>query len=272
MKYLIPATLAAVIATPGLAREPDDFEQMKREIKIAEDVIEAALRASLEEEFRVSEVDANYLADQGVLINVSLTNRSDSHDLEITGLDQIPTVVQNILNKVQIEIEPYEPEELAELRDLREEQRQIRNQQRNVRRDLRSKRSQLSRADGDNVAEIDDEIMVLEEELAALEHDYAILETDIDHQYERVREARRMPEPREPASPEFTDIADAISRVACDYGATLRSLENDENLSFIVNERRYDTILVYRHRDVIECQRENIDAAQLRERAFVYNH
>ena len=271
MKKLLILAALSMAAWSAQAKEPNDLDQIKREIKIAEDVIEAALRAKLEDVFRVSDVEANYLANQGVLVNVTLTNRSVTHDIEITGLDQIPTVVQNILNKVQIEIEPYEPEELAELRELREEQRQIRNQQRNVRRDLRSMRSQLSRANSDDTDEIEDEIARLADELANLEHDYAILETDIDHQYERVREARRMPEV-EPASPEFTDVADAISRVACDYGATLRSLRNDENLSFIVNERRFDTVLVYRQRDIIDCQRETIQASQLRERAFVYQH
>ena len=66
----------------------------------------------------------------------------------------------------------------------------------------------------------------------------------------------------------------------CDFGASLRELPDNENISVILvglgedgeDNRRTDKVHVYSVADLRACQRGNIDALALRERASAYSY
>jgi len=66
----------------------------------------------------------------------------------------------------------------------------------------------------------------------------------------------------------------------CDYGATLRELPDQENVSVILkslgpeteSNRRTDSIHVFSKSDLVQCQTGQIDVATLRDRATQYNY
>ena len=200
LETLLPcAVLIASTWHPAHAREPDRLDEVLREARIFADVVESALREQVGNQPRVTSVTAEFLAQQGILLNVNVAkpwfsvdsgDRSIQVDTEIS-LEEIPPLVSDILSELQIAIAPYQPDALDELRELRDEQRALRDEQRAIRRQLRSLRRDLVRSDSDDKkASISEEISELERELAAADAQYNALHNDIDNHYQDLRDYR----------------------------------------------------------------------------------
>ena len=276
MKWALIVLLAFAASAQG--RTPDNLEALDREMKIIEDVFASAVRNSVGDAVRITDVEAEYLANQGVLISLSINQSWLSSRRDLIEIDpghgediviHIPEVVRGILDDLDISVAPYEPEELAELRNLRDEQRENRQDQRSVRAKLREMRRKRATDDDDD---IDDDIEALQRELRGLEVEYEALETDIDAQYERLRSARSIHSRRRDEAEQGSkmDLESALMDATCDYGATLKSLPRDEHLSLRVQRRRDDVFYVFEFDDVIACQRDSISTSELKERAFIY--
>ncbi len=160
------------------ARTVPELEKIQRELRVAEEVLGAALRDHVEDRMKISQVHAQYLARQGVLVSVNVTTpwisfrTPGENTLEIEAdlqrLNEIPEMVHDILSQLDITIAPYQPEELEELRSLRDEQRSLREEQRRLRSRLREQRRALVRAQGSDEREsIARGLPELEAELAA---------------------------------------------------------------------------------------------------------
>ena len=255
---------ASAVGLPSL-KEPAALEALRKEMTVAREVIPTAL-ANTASRVRVVDTEAFYLAGQGVLLDMDLARRPSGRagDLEVTAIEQIPHVVQEIVANVQLAIAPYEPEDLAELRELREEQREVRNQQRELRRELRRLRAEHAR-NPDHVVET---IREREAELRALDGEYEVLERDIDAQYDLLRALRLNEAPAPEPAP--GDITDAVASVACDYGGTLKSLPDGEHLTLRLRRGRASTFYVFRKEDLVACRRESIAAPELLSRASIY--
>ena len=277
---VVVAALALAASLPAASREPSAggsargfpsleepaaLEALRQEMNVAREVIPTAL-ANTASAVRVVDTEAFYLAGQGVLLDMDLARRPSGRagDFEVTTIEQIPHVVQEIVANVQLAIAPYEPEDLAELRELREEQRELRNQQRELRRELRRLRAEHAR-NPDHVVET---IRQREQELRALDGEYEVLERDIDAQYDHLR-ALRLNEAPVP-EPAAGDITDAVASVACDYGGTLKSLPDGEHLTLRLRRGRDSTFYVFRKEDLVACRRESIAAPELLSRATIY--
>ncbi|MEQ8409896.1 MAG: hypothetical protein RKH07_16630 [Gammaproteobacteria bacterium] len=79
---------------------------------------------------------------------------------------------------------------------------------------------------------------------------------------------------------EFVSFEEQLYTAMCDFGASLRELPDNENISVILvglgedgeDNRRTDKVHIYSVADLRACQRGNIDAAVLQERASAYSY
>ncbi len=276
---------AALLALPGLlfaglssAKTPNDLEAIQREARIVADVIKSALRDEVREGMRVTSVESQYLARQGVLVSIDVhapwitVNEQGNAEFEFDGtisIPEIPTMVENILQDLQINIAPYEPETLNELRDLRDEQRELRLEQRKIRASLRSTRRELVRTDEDGKRdELSEEIWRLEQELAEVDSQYNSLSAEIDEQYQRLRDYRDgFTAPKPPAAPDMDSL---VARTACDYGATLKSLRSSEYLTIAIRRGEANQYYAFLMEHIKACSNRNMKPERLLELAYQY--
>jgi hypothetical protein len=268
--------LASVLAAlPVAARDVDKFEEVEREVAVAADVIGSALRETFGPRLRVGPVAADFLARQGVLMTVELGPGSRMRNgnggvqisTEIDSLAEIPLMVREIIEQLDIAIAPYAADELENLRELREEQRDLRDERREIHGRLRIQRRTAAQADSSQRERIDREIAALEDALRVVDEAEATIDADIDEQYARFRASRA---PRDEALVNAEEIQLGIARAACDFGPTLKSLGSEEYLTFKVRRASATLYHAFKMDFVRSCQRGDIDAARLLERAYTY--
>ena len=271
------AALAASLSVPaGHARIVDNLDPIVREMEIAKDVFRSSMRNSVSEDVRISSVEAQYLAQQGVLISINVVrpwfkvNKRGQHitfDADFPYMTEIPEVVQRILSELNISVPPYDPEELDELRELRAEQRELHKEERGLRAKTRVKRRELVRADdSDKRDDITEDIDDLEREMRAVQAQLDALNADLDGQYQRLSEARSRP-----SSPNTQlEIDVAVAETACNYGSTFKTLGSQQFLTVAVNQRNLTKYFVFKMEHIGECQRGDIDPGELLDRSYVY--
>ncbi len=275
-------TLAAIaltaIALQADARSAEEWPDIRREINVTEDVLAATLREELANDNHVSSVEGIYLPRQGVLFNVQLSapwfsidteeNGTDVHINADLNLEEIPRMVHDILAELQIAVAPYAPEELAELKALREEQRELRREQRDLRSNLRKlRREQVRERDESAREDIREQIAELEVELEAAEAGSEALAQDIEEQYEKLKEAPRASERQRSDAP---DVNLAVTRAVCTAAPTLQSVQNEQYVTVALRQSGSMTYITYRMEHVKSCQRRDIDAEKLLDRAWMY--
>jgi len=276
---LVLLTVAA--ATSGAApaagsREPDGYRQIDRELRIGADVLRAALADALPESRQVLEVEAGYLADQGVLVIVEMASpwfRIDGRrydvDPRITSLEQIPAMVQEILGELELGLAPEQVEDLKELRAIRESQRGVRAEQRALRAQLREKRRALLRAGDTGAADaLTHEIEALQAELAAVEEDERALEQDAVTVRDTLETPERRPNGDQNDAP--ANLDDAIAESVCAYGATFKTLSGEQRVNVLVRQAGASRYYVFRMAEVRKCQEGDVTPEALLAESFVY--
>ncbi len=277
--FLIPA-LALLTPAASLAREPENLEAIQREARIVADVMRSAMRGELKD-VRVTSVSAEYLPRQGVLVSVKMNApwlQIDNNDatIQINGnnidLEQIPSMVENILADLQIDVTPYEPEALTELRALRAEQRALRLEQRQIRSELRRQRRELVRIDDRaERQDAEDRIAELERELTAVDEQYDMLSADIDQQYDDIKDYRESTSPPPPPAPPGDSPWDQlVARNACDYGATLKTLSSENYLTIAMRQGDTNEYYAFKMDHVYDCSRGDMSSERLLELAYQY--
>ena len=271
------AALAASLSVPaGHARTVDNLDPIVREMEIAKDVFRSSMHNSVSDDVRISSVEAQYLARQGVLISINVVrpwfkvNKRGQHitfESDFPYLTEIPEVVQKILSELNISVPPYDPEELDELRELRAEQRDLHKEERELRAKTRVKRRELVRADdADKRDDITQDINDLEREMRAVQAQLDALNADLDGQYQRLSEARSRP-----SSPNTQlEIDVAVAETACNYGSTFKTLGSQQFLTVAVNQRNLTKYFVFKMEHIGDCQRGDIDPGELLDRSYVY--
>lgn len=276
LTVLLATLLSAALAH---AKTPNNIEAIQREARIVADVMKSALRNELRDDVRVTSVSAEYLAKQGVMISVKLnapwlTINDGENAIEFNSqirLEEIPSMVESILSDLQIDITPYEPEALEELRALRKEQRELRLEQRDIRSKLRSKRRALVRADDeDDRDDVNEDIAELEQDLGGVDAQYDALAKDIDNQYQELRDYRGGPStPRIPSPPKDMNVL--ISRTACDYGGTLKTLSSEDFLTVALRRDETTQYYAFKMDHVYSCSRGDMQAERLLELSYSYS-
>ncbi len=241
--------------------------------------MKSALRDALQNGMRVTQVEAEYLARQGVLVSVTLNApwlivHKGSPDFQVEGrhivIPEIPAMVENILHDLKIDIAPYEPEALEELRELRSEQRELRLEQRDIRAQLRSKRRDLVREEDAERRDIERDIEALERELASVDAQYNALAQDIEAQYEHLRDQRNGRD-NQKGTPEDPDLDQLIARTVCDYGGTLNSLDTDHYLTVALHRGEQTSYYAFNMAHVKQCSSRDLEPGRLLELAYQYN-
>lgn len=266
---VLPSLVVAACMTvsPAHAEPPSHLDPLKREMRIVEEVIDAALREV--PGVRVGAVEADYLAGQGVLLSLSLRTPwlGPTHGKRVVRIIRdhdmavpVPTMVHEILNDLELDLDvpilAQRSLDLSALHELRDEQRALRGQQRKVRQRIWGTRLEVAGGEGEEDAA--ETVAALEAELERLEVEEDALEARIDAEYQKLASGRDAAEAEVSATAEATPAADfdtELAQAVCDYGATLKSLPRDEHLSVRVRERDGDTFHVFEFDDVVECQR-----------------
>ena len=279
---------ACMIVNPAHAEPPSHLDPLKREMRIVEEVIDAALREV--PGVRVGAVEADYLAGQGVLLSLSLrtpwlgpARPGPTHGKRVVRIIRdhdvavpVPTMVHEILNDLELDLDvpmlAHRSLDLSALHELRVEQRALRSQQRKVRQRIWGTRLEVAGGEGEEDAA--DTVAALEAELERLEVEEDALEARIDTEYEKLASGPDAAEVEVSATAEATPAADfdtALAQAVCDYGATLKSLPRDEHLSVRVRARDGDTFHVFEFDDVVECQRGAVTPVELLGKGVSYS-
>ena len=279
----LTASLTLLTISLSYAKEPDDLAAILKETQVTEKILEGALREELRRDTRVTSVAAEFIAPQGVVVAISLNTPWLRYDergepsFEFHGnitLPEIPAMVTNILQDLQLNAAPYEPEALEDLRELREEQRDLRTEQREFRSELRAKRRALVRErDDSDKRQLEEEISRVERELALIDQQYDALSAEIEGQYAALRAQPPAPKPApEPTRPskEPEDVNIILAQAVCDYGPTLKSLDSDQYLTLAVRQGRDSRYYSFEMDDVRSCSRNNMSVERLLENAYQY--
>ena len=94
------ALFAVLVAATAIAKAPANLEALEREMAILQDVLDSTLRVTLRGEVRVTGIEIDYLADQGVVVSLDASrpligSTSEFHDAQgLEVLAQIPTMVE----------------------------------------------------------------------------------------------------------------------------------------------------------------------------------
>lgn len=261
------SALALAAPPPGDSSKSDEGE-LRRELRIGADVFRSALSENLADDRRVVEVEAGYLAGQGVLVLVELTRPwlldPGGVNPEIIHLEQIPEMVQEILSGMRLGLNPRQAEELEELREIRAAQREVRAQQRALRAQIREKRRALLRADNAAAADLRREIDELNRQLAAAEAE----ERELESEAATARDSIGAASARERRKT-LAELDGAVARTVCGYGATFRSPGADEHLNVVVRASGSSRYYVFRIADTRACHAGQLDAEALLQQARI---
>ena len=165
------------------------------------------------------------------------------------------------------------------LRDLREKEREYSWEEREYERRKRDLEFEKRNADQKRRAKLEERSKELEKEMKQLESKrnevsrYAKeIEEEQKVQQEKRKEAKKAQYTRFLAS-----FEDSIGTVLCKYGAGIKALPENENVSFILpkfgsasHSSKQDRIYVFKHKDIQSCVRDKIDTNQLLSKANTY--
>lgn len=273
MRRILLITLACSSLTLAAAAPPDepprsdDQRELRRELRIGAEVFRSALAENLANDRRALQVEAGYLAGQGVLLLVELTRPwflgpNVEVNPEIAHLEQIPEMVQDILAQLNIGLAPQQAEDFRELREIRSAQREVRGEQRELRAQIRETRRRLRRADGAEANRLREQIDELNRDLAAAKAEEQTLEAEAARARASLGEASR--DDDRPAR-----LDQAVARTVCAYGATFRSPADDEHLNVVVRSSGSSRYYTFRLADTRRCQAGALNAESLLQRADV---
>lgn len=277
MRTLALALLTASAASAAAAQPPEHLDALEREMRIMQKVFTAALRDAEGPRTRVRDVQVGYLAEQGVLIDVSLRRGWFGSYHRVVEIDAdgdvsmaMPSMVRDILMDLEIPLGPVDAEAFEA---VREERRELRRERRELRGKLRELRRQAPLDDEGKAA-----LEKLRAEQEALRAEQEALRADLRDQYAQVHVVREQLEDDGEAGDAGDESGeDALGFDAmlvgaiCDYGATLKSLPEDERLSVQVRRRGQNAFHVFTFADVLECAAGDLTPAELLEQGIVYS-
>ena len=227
-----------------------------------------------------------YLADQGVVFEIdSGRHGGDFFGFDFNGLiNSIPRPQWHLIQKVaviEIDIDENEIERMVmsivehgdhfdddlsdKMRELSEEQRELGWEKREYDRSRRDLEFEKRNADSERRKEIDKRLSELNKEVAKLEakkEGIGILSQYLEA--ERNQEvAKRQAAKQKLYKESLSLFEDTIGDMLCRYGAGLRSLSDDENVTFLLSDfvdadndsviGSHDKVYVFKHKDIQAC-------------------
>lgn len=321
-KFGLTAVTAVIgLATAYAAQDNTDIERKVRELRIMDNIFEAALEEGAERGSRIRRMgplESMYLADQGMVFRFRMVNfvpgnfmRNGFDSSSLENLESMLEQTKLSLEKVQssfpdVEFDfdfdydfdyddntefvvrnvqrtrtrgaaPQAPQvpqvffyygddrgpERDALRDMEEAMRDTQQEVRDMQRSIRELEREIRNDDDTDIASARQEIEKIEtrmdEQMAKLDQQQEAYETFVAD-LENVRHEQQQGLVDEASS--------QIISTLCDYGATLRSLDNDEHVTVILEEAMEDTdqVYVFSMGEISDCR----DADSLKANAISY--
>lgn len=309
MKSIIPTIIPTVLACcVGLSMPvmAADYDAIAKELTLMKSVLDTALKQpSAKSGIRYRGLSANYLADQGVVFEVS---SSQSRSFSFFGHDnqhmpvaphapQTPAtpVIPNIINiegmedgieRIELIVEnAMENVEMAffehrdELQQLREEERDIAWELRDAQRELRDLNFTLRNADAQSKPELTKEIQQIEQKITQ----YEAKQEAAEAQSQELLTARKTKLAQQQAQKEqakkqfLAQFEMQVGDALCRFGAGLRAVPSDAFINFVIKDMAITSdghsanqIYVFKMRDIKDCVQEKIDTNGLLTAAKVY--
>jgi hypothetical protein len=290
-KTLMVLAFSSLAINPLQAKsDQTNIKEVRNEVGIMLNILQASLKQQMSNKnirFRAEAVF--YLADQGVVFQIDSGRHGGNFfgfDLgSLNGLINSLPVAPNPPNfdsrNVEINIDENEIEKMVmdfvehgehyddelsdKVRDLTGEQRELSWEKREYERSRRDLEFEKRNADADRRKNIDNRLAELNKEVAKLEAKTAGLEKFRNElETERNQEmAKRQAAKKKLYNESLALFEDTIGDMLCSYGAGLRSLSDDENITFLLSDfvdadkdsviGSHDKVYVFKHKDVKAC-------------------
>jgi vacuolar-type H+-ATPase subunit I/STV1 len=302
-KALLGLTLAGITLTQVQAQAPSNVKEVRNELGIMLNILQASLRQNNNKNIRFKAESVTYLVNQGVVFDIDSNNRGNVFSFDLGNMLSnivVPPVPPVNGNARHIEIEfdeegieetirqafehdnDYAEEARDKMRELSERQRDLSWQQREYDRSRRDLEFEKRSAEGDRRNDIDKELSELAKELITVEAKRAELEK---YTAQLAQEQAKLAQERDAAkkqlySQSLAVFEETIGNMLCRYGAGLKSLPENENISFVLSDfaeaekdsvlRSHDKVYVFKYKDVKSCVIGKSNKEQLLAAATTY--
>ncbi|MCV2884951.1 hypothetical protein OE749_09605 [Aestuariibacter sp. AA17] len=302
-KRLIAGILATTLVAPSQAQT--DMQALHKELKIMSNIMKTALTLDAKDKgIRMRGVEATYLADQGVVFEVTTSNGGWNFDIAdllsdvpIPPVPDLPSVhfitsEDEMVIDIQEEIEDATRSAFEsargemrkarnKLRNLREQEREYAWEQREYDRRLRDIDFQKRSADKTHLSQLEQNEAELRQELEEIKRkreEIAKYSEQLEVEHKALNEKRI--EARQQTFKAFlAKFESGIGDVLCNYGAGLKSLPKEQNVSFVLDKfgqvddqsSRSDRIYVFKQKDINACVINRISTDELLTRATIYD-
>lgn len=270
-----------------------DFIAMDRDVSIFENVLSSALQHDLGKSIR--QIDGFYLKRQGIVFNIAVrseprwfayNNQTGDSKIEFFDFDpeQLDSMVEHVSQWGE-DMASYSKDALRQAmesaRMQAEEARRAAEQAREVNREIRDlerERRDLDFAKNleqkEEQAELKERLKQLETRLEALQQEQQKLAQTQSTMKQNLAEqkAKQQTKKLEDEKKLKMQLADALSKTLCDYGAGLKALPSDEHVSFVISgvKEKQKQVYVFAKEDIGDCINSKITAEKLQNKAEHY--
>lgn len=305
------ALLAAVITCMSVntLQAATNVAELSNELEIMTNILQTSLKQnSTRKGIRLRSVDVTYLAEQGVLFEISTVGGGGGFEFNFDGMfDGIASPLTPIApvppirvsgGRVELGMDEDELEHFVEdaleraqeqlrgsreqLRELAEQQREIEWEKRDYDRERRDLEFEKRNADADGRKKIDKKLVKLAAETKQLDAKRVEVERyGKKLEAEQKQQAEQRLATKKQQYGEFlAGFENSITNVLCRYGAGVKALPEDENISFVLsdfgsfeeegNRGKQDKVYVFKYKDVQSCVRDKMTQKKLLAGANTY--
>ena len=309
-KWLLSTLALAVVATVAQAAQTDQSKQpyakLKKQIGIMGNIIESSLDEGKGRRRSSVKVEGVYLKSQGIVFEVS-SGRGFSHlfrqqghdfdfDFQVAPIDPIEPIApiepmvfsgefdedfeENVETVVKRSMAVYEDamnsmrERSEYARELRDEQRELAHEMRNYARRQRDLEFEARHAEKERAKELKEQLTMLKKESVKMKqkNDELKLRAKKEEQSLKQKRSKRAEQVKQARQQYYLKLENSIVETLCDYGAGLRQLAKNEQVTFIVDmshAKRGEAIdnvkkiYSFNKKDIISCVMEDKTPAAL---------
>ncbi|MFT5542433.1 MAG: hypothetical protein ACI96N_001629 [Arenicella sp.] len=276
------------------------FTEISNELEIMDSVLTTSLRQSNKDQaIKFSRLETSYLAKQGAVFTIDTSN--SSFNFRISTSSGFPTMVAPspplppVKNErffsehadvaTMVEQRFYDAqgrfsESSAKLREVTAAARDLSSKLREFEREKRDLSFELRNADSARNKEIEIQLAALKKQQAKLKDAQDVQAKQVEKvQKEREEQRKAQLAEAEKANKEFLTVFEqSVAGNLCRFGAGLRALPSNQNITFILERfnlssasDRRDRIYVFSASDVKKCVQEKINESTLLANATVYD-
>jgi hypothetical protein len=302
-KTLLALALSSMTCTVSYAAT--DVAELSKELEIMSNILQTSLKQNnTKQGIRFRDVGTTYLADQGVMFEISTSNSGGGGGGGFDFADMLDGVQQALfaaplppnpvvfnggrveLNLDEREIEAYVEnamdqmrdvmrESRGKLRELGEQQRELAWEKRESERRKRDLEFAKRSASGEHRKNLDEHLNELTAELKQLE----LKQAEVERYSKTLEDEQRLQNEKQQQARKqqyvtfLSGFEDTIGNILCRYGAGIKALPGDENISFVLSDfgshdsarrgAKQDRIYVFKYQAVKACVRDKITQDKL---------